>query len=139
MMTEYHAGRMNELKAGGRILLKCGNAEIGRFLVDGKLYAWHNECAHRGGPICQGRIFKRVVEPVGRDGTVRTMDLRLMHEILERIERVVAGVTAAFGATYRLSCEVAAPPAIRRIDSKRHHIRRVNGTSRRIPRAKRFS
>jgi hypothetical protein len=70
-MTEYHAGRFDELKERGRLLVKCGDAEVGIFLVDGELHAWHNECAHRGGPVCQGRVLKRVVEPVASDGSVR--------------------------------------------------------------------
>ena len=72
-MTEYHAGRLDELRERGRLLVRCGEAEIGIFLVDGELHAWHNECAHRGGPVCQGRVLKRVVEPVASDGTVRTL------------------------------------------------------------------
>ena len=72
-MTEYRAGSVDDFKEGGRLLLKCGEAEIGVFLVDGEFYAWHNECAHRGGPVCQGRIMQRVVEPVQSDGTVRTL------------------------------------------------------------------
>lgn len=72
-MTEYRAGSLDEFRDGSRVLLKCGDAEIGIFMVDGELYAWHNECAHRGGPVCQGRIMKRVVEPVAGDGTVRAL------------------------------------------------------------------
>jgi nitrite reductase/ring-hydroxylating ferredoxin subunit len=72
-MTEYRAGGVDDFKDGGRILLKCGDAEIGIFMIDGEFHAWHNECAHRGGPVCQGRIMKRVIEPVAADGTVRTL------------------------------------------------------------------
>ena len=71
-MTEYRAGRIDTFTEGSRLLLKCGDAEIGIFMVDGALRAWHNECPHRGGPVCQGRILKRVIEPVAADGTVRT-------------------------------------------------------------------
>lgn len=70
-MTEYLVGRIDEFEEGGRRLLKCGDVEIGVFMIDGELHAWHNECAHRGGPVCQGRILKRVVERVESDGTVR--------------------------------------------------------------------
>jgi nitrite reductase (NADH) small subunit len=73
-MTDYRAGRLDEFKEGDRRLLKCGDAEIGIFMVDGELYAWHNECAHRGGPVCQGVIMKRVLEPVASDGTVRALE-----------------------------------------------------------------
>ena len=40
--------------------------EVGVFLIDGKLVAWHNECPHRHGPVCQGRLYKRVLEPLRR-------------------------------------------------------------------------
>ncbi len=51
-----------------------------------------------------------IAESALLDGTVRTMDLPLMDDLLERIEKVVAGVTAAFGASYTMNAEVAAPP-----------------------------
>lgn len=51
-----------------------------------------------------------VAETAVLDGTVRTMDLRLMDEILGRIEHLVAGVTSAFGASYTMISEIAAPP-----------------------------
>ena len=38
-MTEYHAGRLDELRERGRLLVRCGEAEIGIFLVDGELHA----------------------------------------------------------------------------------------------------
>jgi nitrite reductase (NADH) small subunit len=73
-MTEYYAGSVEALKNSGRLVLRCGDAEIGVFLIDSDFYAWHNECAHRGGPVCQGRIFNRVIEPIDNDGTVRTLE-----------------------------------------------------------------
>jgi nitrite reductase (NADH) small subunit len=82
-MTEYRAGSVDDFKESGRLVLKCGDAEVGVFLLEGEFYAWHNECAHRGGPVCQGRIMKRVVEPVASDGTVRALqyDARDTHII----------------------------------------------------------
>jgi len=49
-------------------------AEMGSrvFQIGGEFYAWHNRCAHRAGPVCQGRIMKRVLEPVASDKTTRT-------------------------------------------------------------------
>ena len=35
-MTEYRAGSPDDFKETGRLLLKCGDAEIGIFLVDGE-------------------------------------------------------------------------------------------------------
>ena len=73
-MTDYYAGKLNEFKDGDRRLIKCGGIEVGIFMIDGVFYAWRNECAHRGGPVCQGVIMKRVMEPVASDGTVRALE-----------------------------------------------------------------
>jgi len=51
-----------------------------------------------------------VAEHAMLDGTVRTMDMALMRQVLERVEKVVAGVCEAFGARYTLSSEIVAPP-----------------------------
>ena len=56
------------LPGGGLVQLPDGV-----FKVDGQLVAWHNECPHRSGPVCQGRIYKRVIEPIAGDGTVREL------------------------------------------------------------------
>ena len=48
--------------------------EVGVFRIGGEFYAWHNRCAHRAGPVCQGRIMKRVLEPVAGDKTMRTQE-----------------------------------------------------------------
>ena len=37
-------------------------AQIGVFHVDRTFYAWRNDCPHQGGPVCQGRLMKRVEE-----------------------------------------------------------------------------
>ena len=70
-MPEYSAGKVADYAEGDRKVIVCGNAEIGVFLIDGEFYAWHNRCWHRGGPVCQGRILKRVVEPVDAERKVR--------------------------------------------------------------------
>lgn len=51
-----------------------------------------------------------IAETALLDGTVRTMELPLLHELMARVEQIVAGVTAAFGASYRYTYEIAAPP-----------------------------
>ena len=40
-MTEYRAGSLDDFKETGRLLLKCGEAEIGIFLVDGEFIFIH--------------------------------------------------------------------------------------------------
>ena len=52
--------------------MSCDGVEVGVFKVDGQFVAWHNVCPHREGPVCQGRIYQRVVEPIAGDGTSGT-------------------------------------------------------------------
>jgi nitrite reductase/ring-hydroxylating ferredoxin subunit len=73
MPKSYLVARRNEFEEGGRKVVSCDGTEIGVFQVGGKLVAWHNECPHRSGPICQGRIYKRVLEPVDAEGQVRAL------------------------------------------------------------------
>src|SRR5262245_36326927 len=69
MPKPYLVARRNEFTEGGRKVISCDGTEIGVFMIDGKLVAWHNECPHRSGPVCQGRIYKRVLQPVDAVGT----------------------------------------------------------------------
>ena len=71
-MPEYSAGKVTDYADGDRKVVDCADSEVGIFRIDGEFYAWHNRCAHRAGPVCQGRIMKRVLEPTASDKTVRT-------------------------------------------------------------------
>ena len=73
MPKSYLVARRNEFEEGGRRVVSCDGTEIGVFFIDGKLVAWHNECPHRGGPVCQGRLYKRVLEPLDADGKMRAL------------------------------------------------------------------
>src|ERR1700674_224633 len=73
-MPDYSAGRVADYAEGDRKVVSCGEAEVGIFRIDGQIYAWHNRCSHRGGPVCQGRIMRRVIEPVDAQGRLRTLD-----------------------------------------------------------------
>jgi nitrite reductase/ring-hydroxylating ferredoxin subunit len=69
----YLVCRADELNDGDRRVVSCDGVEVGVFKVDGQFVAWHNECPHRQGPVCQGRIYQRVLEPIAGDGTVRAL------------------------------------------------------------------
>jgi nitrite reductase (NADH) small subunit len=73
MAKAYLVARKDEFTEGSRRVVSCDGTEIGVFLIDGRLVAWHNECPHRSGPVCQGRIYKRVLEPVDAEGKVREL------------------------------------------------------------------
>jgi nitrite reductase (NADH) small subunit len=70
-MVEYSAGKVTDYADADRRVVLCGEFEVGVFRVDGEFFAWHNRCAHRAGPVCQGRIMQRVLEPVADDKTTR--------------------------------------------------------------------
>ncbi len=78
-MKHYHVVKLDEFPEGSRRVVSCDGVEIGVFNVDGEIVAWYNNCVHMRGPICQGRIYKRVLEPVEADGTTRMMTFSEEH------------------------------------------------------------
>ena len=73
-MKHYFVGKQDEFTEGSRKVISCDGVEIGVFKVDGELHAWYNNCAHMRGPICQGRIYRKVIEPVAADRTTRSLE-----------------------------------------------------------------
>ena len=57
MPQSYLVCRADELNDGDRRVVSCDGVEVGVFKIDGQFVAWHNECPHRQGPVCQGRIY----------------------------------------------------------------------------------
>jgi len=72
-MKSYVVGRLDEFTEGSRKVVSCDGTEVGVFRVDGELVAWHNQCAHLQGPVCQGRIYSRVEEPIDENGHTRML------------------------------------------------------------------
>jgi nitrite reductase (NADH) small subunit len=46
----------SELRPGERRVVRVQGRSIGVFNVEGRYYALHNGCPHRGGPLCEGRV-----------------------------------------------------------------------------------
>jgi len=61
-LVRVNIGSVADIEKAGRKVVAVGEAEVGVFSVKGKLVAWRNECPHMGGPVCQGGLFKRVIE-----------------------------------------------------------------------------
>lgn len=72
-MEDIYVARIDEFEDNSRKVISHGPHEVGVFHVDGSFVAWRNECAHQAGPVCQGRLFPKVVEPVSDEGTVHGM------------------------------------------------------------------
>ncbi|WP_332815983.1 Rieske (2Fe-2S) protein [Ramlibacter sp.] len=61
--------KKSELPAGGRKVVLVGGREVGVFREGDDFFAWDNACPHAGGPVCQGKIIKRVEEVIAADKT----------------------------------------------------------------------
>ena len=66
-MSEVAVAAFDDIAEGDHRVYRLGELEVGIFRQDGKLYAWENRCPHAGGPVCQGKIFRRVEEVLGAD------------------------------------------------------------------------
>jgi nitrite reductase/ring-hydroxylating ferredoxin subunit len=73
MVKSYLIGARADFSEGSRKVVSCDGTEIGVFMIDGGLVAWHNQCPHREGPVCQGRIYKRGLEPIDANGQTRAL------------------------------------------------------------------
>lgn len=80
-MTEHEVASVDHFANNPKQLLTVNGIGIGVFQVGGEFHAWRNLCPHQGGPICQGRIFKRVVDDIDADKQVhgRTYDEKQLH------------------------------------------------------------
>ncbi|MEM8974920.1 MAG: Rieske 2Fe-2S domain-containing protein [Pseudomonadota bacterium] len=63
-MAEHEIASVDDFNNNPKQLLTINGIDVGVFRVDGEFYAWRNVCPHQGGPVCQGRIFKRVVDDI---------------------------------------------------------------------------
>ena len=72
-MEEVFVDKVEAFGDGERRLVRKNGHEVGVFRIGEEYFAWHNICAHQGRPVCQGRIFPRVLEPLAEDRTTRGM------------------------------------------------------------------
>ena len=61
---DHLIGPVEDFADGERRVVRVGEVEVGIFRLDGAFHAWRNECPHQGGPVCQGRLFHRVVDNI---------------------------------------------------------------------------
>ena len=82
-MNKVFVGVESDFIDRGRRVIEYNDLEIGVFFVGGDFYAYENNCAHQGGPICQGRILNKVIEVLADDRTSQglTWDEQNVHLI----------------------------------------------------------
>lgn len=66
-MVDHVIGETADFGDGTKTVLTVGGTEVGIFRLGDDFFAWHNRCPHQGGPVCQGRLFKRVLDKLGPD------------------------------------------------------------------------
>jgi nitrite reductase/ring-hydroxylating ferredoxin subunit len=54
--TRHHVCAAGELPPGERVIRELDGRSVGVFNVDGRFYAFHNRCPHRGGALCAGPL-----------------------------------------------------------------------------------
>ena len=59
--------REDELEDEGKTVVEVDGHEIGVFRLGADFFAYKNKCPHQGGPVCQGRIYKKVIEKLDAD------------------------------------------------------------------------
>ena len=67
-MADILVDDASAMKHGDRRLLTDGDLEIGVFRIGDAFHAFQNHCPHQGGPVCQGKVMARVVEPIDAGG-----------------------------------------------------------------------
>lgn len=55
-MKEYIVGKIADIPEKKGIAVKAGGRVIAVFKVDGKFFAMHNTCPHKGASMCDGEI-----------------------------------------------------------------------------------
>ncbi|ALG12206.1 Rieske (2Fe-2S) protein [Kibdelosporangium phytohabitans] len=56
-----------DLRERERVVVEVDGLELGVYLHAGEVRAWHNVCPHQGGPVCQGKIMPRTIQPLRDD------------------------------------------------------------------------
>ncbi|MER5388186.1 Rieske 2Fe-2S domain-containing protein [Saccharopolyspora sp. NPDC002686] len=56
-----------DLRERERIVVEVDGLELGVYFHEGEVRAWHNACPHQGGPVCQGKIMPRTIQPLRED------------------------------------------------------------------------
>ncbi|HEY1506021.1 MAG TPA: Rieske (2Fe-2S) protein [Stellaceae bacterium] len=61
-MSEILVGAISEFPDNDYRILDIDGFEVGVFRRGDALYVYENRCPHFGGPVCQGKVLKRVEE-----------------------------------------------------------------------------
>lgn len=66
-MSEVQVAALADIADGEHCIYQVGSFEVGLFRLGETIVGWENRCPHAGGPVCQGRIYRRAEEVLGAD------------------------------------------------------------------------
>lgn len=69
-MAEHVVASTAEIPDRGRKVVMLEGRSIGVFNIGGRFFAIRNNCAHQGGPVCDGKLFPRHLARVEPDRKV---------------------------------------------------------------------
>ncbi len=61
MTGEHRACRLDELAEAGSLAVDIGDVRVALFHADGQVFALHETCPHRGGPLHRGEVVEGIV------------------------------------------------------------------------------
>lgn len=73
-MRTVRVCRVDEIEDKGKTVVEVDDLQVGVFRLGDEFFAWKNVCPHQGGPVCQGRIYSKVVEVLDADMKSRGRD-----------------------------------------------------------------
>ena len=66
-MSKVLVGELAAIADGDHRVYRVGTFEVGIFRRGDRIFAWENRCPHAGGPVCQGKIYRKVEEVLAAD------------------------------------------------------------------------
>ena len=66
-MSEVLVGELAQIADGDHRIYRVGALGFGIFRQGETIHAWENRCPHAGGPVCQGKIYRKVEEVLAAD------------------------------------------------------------------------
>jgi len=55
-VKRHRVASLNDIPAGGHLLVTVGSLELGLYRIGDELRAWRNVCPHQAAPVCRGTV-----------------------------------------------------------------------------------
>jgi nitrite reductase (NADH) small subunit len=69
-MTRQLVGALADFDSTGRVALQADGHELVVFRLAGGFVAYANTCPHMGGPVCEGKVARKIDAHLAPDGTI---------------------------------------------------------------------